>query len=368
MNSKRLYQLGGALVMLVAIILVSNWLSNRKPSEKSAKFFPSFTEATCSSISMTDAQGTVKLKKKGEVWVITRAHKAGATDTAPAIAGIDSTQKLQTSALEDEYPADSASTKTVLEKLTTMKKDILISENPSKQSQLEVDSAKGILIDALDNTGKSYGAFYIGKNGPDWSSNYIRTKGSNKVYTVGGSIRYSFFTEYPRWKDKTIIKCDRASIKKVSIVKQGTVIGLEKSADSAGTWKLTQPEQADAKMDVVNPLLDAAARLNTAEWEDSSLTPDSMGFTKPELVLTVFLANGEQKIVNIGKKKGGTSRFWVKAEGQQPVFLVDDVEIQKFDKKPEELKAIPPAAPADTTKKAAAPANAETPKKPAAKK
>jgi hypothetical protein len=363
MNTKKLIQLGAALAFLVTIIIVANVLSNRKPGEKATKFFPTIALSTISTVQMTDATGTVKIRKKGDVWVAVRSK----TGQAPATTGLNAidTSKQAATTTEEEYPADSASVAAALEKLTTMKKDILVSENQSRQAVYEVDSAKGMQVEAFDNTGKSYGAFVIGKNGADWSSHYVRMKGSNKVYAVSGSIRYSFFTEYGRWKDKTITKFDRSKAKQISITKQATIIVLEKPSDTAATWNMTVPEKATAKIADVNTILDGLSRFNCADWEEAALTPDSMGFTNPSMTISVTLTNGEQKLITVGKKKGGTSRFWVRTADTGPVFLVDDTEIQKFDKKPEDLKE--PAA-ATTPAPAAAPAVAAAPKKAEAKK
>jgi len=365
MNTKKLIQLGAALAVLVAIIIVANWLSNRRPGEKVTKFFPTMTISTISAVQMTDATGTVKIRKKGDVWVAVRS-KTGQSPAASGLNALDTSKQAATTT-EEEYPADSASIAAALEKLTTMKKDILVSENQSRQTVYEVDSAKGMQVEPFDNSGKSYGAFVIGKNGADWSSHYVRMKGSNKVYAVSGSIRYSFFTEYSRWKDKTIIKFDRSKAKQISITKQATIIVLEKPSDTAATWNMTVPEKATAKISDVNTILDGLSRFNCADWEEAALTPDSMGFTNPSMTISVTLTNGEQKLVTAGKKKEGTSRFWVRTADTGPVFLVDDTEIQKYDKKPEDLKE--PPAPAATPAPAAAPAPAPAaPKKADAKK
>jgi len=80
-------------------------------------------------------------------------------------------------------------------------------------------------VEIKNDKGASIGALYIGKNGANWDQNFVREKGSNDVYLAGGSVRTAFFGDRKRWKDKTIVKFDKAFVKKLQIAKKdsGTV-------------------------------------------------------------------------------------------------------------------------------------------------
>jgi hypothetical protein len=358
MKTKNLALSGIALVLIVAVIIVTNILNARKPSTKSAQFLPGITENDISAIVIADSKDTAKVKRKGGGWVVelkTVSEEAAAAsfvqEAAKAAAEGGKAPEGPPAADPVEYSADSASVATVLDKLVNMKKGELISSKPEKQELFEVDTAKGTLVKVFDAKNKPAGEFYIGKSGADWSSNFVRSAGSNKVYNVSGSIKYAFFTDKNRWRDKTITKFPKEQAKNVTLIKQGgNVYELERSADTTGNvvWKLLRPEKANAKKDEAEKVVSTLASFSTTEWETDPLPPAEMGFDQPELIVSVTLDNGETKTVTVGKKKEGKNQFWVKTPGKDAVFLVSEYNIERLDRKLEDLKEV---APADTAAK-----------------
>ena len=321
----------GAVILVVLIIVVSEKLSNRAPSETSIKFFPNATEKTISSIAIMDAQDTVKLKKKGDIWIISTeaAAKSSLVKETMTGSGMGITPVIDTGkpglaplSVMKEFPVDSASIAIALEKLSGMKQEVEISENTAKQSLFEVDSVKGTYVEAFDVDGKSLGAVRIGKNGADWSSYFVRAIGSNKVYSVGGSIRTTFFTDKKRWRDKNILKFARTSAKNITIIKKdGTTISLAKASDTGSTWNLVSPVNAPAKTDQVDDVLNKFSFFTAADFEDTPLPDSVTGFNAPELMVNVELGGAMKKII-VGHQKPGTKNFWVKTDGKDQVYLV----------------------------------------------
>jgi hypothetical protein len=119
MNTKRLSVLAVILVIIVGIIIVANQLSNRQPSEKTLAFFPQFSPDQLSSMTICDARDTVTLVRRGVVWMVSGGKSAEGVPQSPLLAK-EPVQKPKPAA---EYPADSASIQTALEKLKTMQKD-----------------------------------------------------------------------------------------------------------------------------------------------------------------------------------------------------------------------------------------------------
>ncbi len=358
MNMKKLPLLAIILVVIVGIIVISNQLSNKQPSEKSLSFFPQFSEAECNSISICDSHDSVTLVRHGTAWFVTSGKKADAAQS-PLLTS-DTTQRNKSS---DEYPADSASLQTVLEKIKSMKKDDLISQNVAKQADLEVDTVKGTRVDLVSDKGPA-STFYIGKNGADWSSNFVRMKGSNDVYLVSGSVKYSFFAEKNRWKDKTIAKFDKAAVKSVSIVKKDTTIELALSApsptDSAAKakWTLISPVKDSVKEPEVEKILNAMSNLNAMDFEsNASLSEDSLGFSKPYCIVTASLDNGTKKTIVLGKQKSSDGTRWVRTPDKNATFLLSKYLIENIDRSINNLKGIeekkPDTKPATLVKKKA---------------
>ena len=178
MKIKNLSLLAIVLIVLVGIIVIANQLQNQKPSEKSLVLFPDFSDAACSEIVVTESNQIAKLARKGTNWVVEGTQAASSVAASPASPLTQPAPAGQPAGAvkSDDYPADSAIIQTAIEKIKSLKKEDLISQNPQKQSELEVDSAKGVLVELLGDKGKAIGAFYIGKNGANWGQNFIREK------------------------------------------------------------------------------------------------------------------------------------------------------------------------------------------------
>jgi len=356
MSKKVLYPVI-ALVVIVAILVISENMKKKAPSEAEMLFFPNLKENSVESILIEKTGEKIKLRKKGDGWIVSQPSSAteekeseaaasplGSGDAAAATAEPVTTAK--------EYPVDSASITAAIEKITSMKKDILVSENTEKQSLFEVDTAKGILVTLEDNSGKKIGSFIIGKSGADYSSNYIRLMGSNSVYMVSGGVRSALFTDLKRWRDKNIMKFDKATAKGITLAKSdGSLITLAKS-DSGNPWEILQPIKNPAKTDAVDGILDKLAKLNATDFQDEILPDTAMGFDKPELGVTVSFDNGSSRNLIFGKKNKD-NKYWVKTDGKKQIYLISEYYFNQINKKLEDLKGEPMVKPiaSDSTKK-----------------
>ena len=347
MNNKKMIVSAAILGIAVLILVLVKILANREPSESSLQFFPGITEKSIGAMIIKDASDWVKLQRKGDTWVmvpkqVLSAQPAGKkTGGLTSVMGADSGVKTATSDGGTlEYPADSASVAMLLENITKLKKDILVSENPGKRAMFEVDSSKGILVEVLDLEGKSLGKVIVGKNAPDYSSTYVRGENSSAVYQAQSISRYAFGSDHKRWTDKSIMKFDKAAVKQVSIAKKGAqAIVLALEGDSAkASWNITQPVKKPADSSKVDELLNGLSNLSAAEYEDSAYTDSATGLSDPSIAVSVTLAGGKVNSFVIGNAKSGASKFWVKIPGKPHVLLLNEYDQKKVDKKPEDFQ------------------------------
>jgi hypothetical protein len=337
MKSKKLLLLVSVAVVAILVIVLNEQLSNKKPSEKSLKFF----NDKAGSFVVKDASGSVTVHKKGESWVVSRGISRGNQSAAQPVG-------TQSSSTVTDFATDSAAVAMALEKIDMMKKEVLISENQDKQAIFEVDTAKGTFLEVFDTKGTSLGSVYIGKDGPDWNSNYVRSKGSNKVYTVSGGIRMSFFSDMTRWRDKLMLSFDKTTAKNLSLVKKdGSTITLAK-ADTGTSWNITAPVQEQAKTDQIETILNTLARFNAVDFQDLALSDSATGFAKPELTILTGLSNGNKKIT-FGTKRTD-NKCYVKIEGKETVYLINDTDFNNLNK---DLNSFKIEAPKEAPKPAA---------------
>ncbi len=357
MKTKNLLLWVAAFVIVAGVVTAAGLLRARRPSEGALLFFPGLSEDKLASIEIVEKDKSVRLARSGEVWVVAAA--GGTEKAAGGLAGLaDSTTREQEPVekpappADRDYPVDSAMMASVVEKLQTMKKDELVSQNPEKQGVFEVDSASGILVSVSDNTGRQLALFRIGKNGPGWSSHYVRRDGSNDVYLVRGSIKYAFAADPDRWRDKTVIRFSSGTVRTVTLAKEtGEPIVLEKTTDSTGTagWAMQSPVQQHADAAKVDEIVNTLARLTCMGWEsNTSLSDDSMGLARPRLTARVELEGGGERVVQVGKKVGTESKYWVRTPAHEGLtFHVSSYTIEKLDKKASDLKAPDPEPAAD---------------------
>jgi hypothetical protein len=355
MNVKKIYILATILIVIVAILVVQNKLSSKKPTEQETKFFPSVTEQSIGSILIREGTNSIQLKRTGDVWVVSKPSddKSGTSATVARSPLLSDTSVSMIPSSATGYPVDSASISSAIEKLTSLKKSALISENPEKQSIFEVDTLKGIIVDMADNSGKSLGTFIVGKSGPDYNSNYVRQKGSNLVYMASGGIRYSFFTDLTRWRNKSIVKFDKSTAQGITLAKNdGSMITIA-HADSGNPWEIITPIKNPAKTEEVNGILEKLSQLTATDFQDIPLADTAMGFNKPELGVTVSFKNGSSRNVIFGKKNSD-NKYWVKTDGKEQLYLIGEYTVNQINKKLDELKGEPlvkPIAPDSIKKK-----------------
>jgi hypothetical protein len=344
MSGKKMIFAVVAIVVAILVIVIGEKAGKQKPSEKSLLFFPGLVQKDVAALEMSDASGKVRIQRKGDIWIIGNGNATSSTSANPIMGNAAPASDAQ------EFQADSASLVSVLEKIVAIKKDQLISTNVAKQSLFEVDSAKGLLVEVFDQAGKSRGSFRLGKNGPDYSSCYVRMAGSNDVYMVGGNIRYSFFTDNKRWRDKTVVKFDQNTAQNITIMKKdGSKIVLGKDS----TWSIKEPVQSPAKASEIESILSGLSRLTAADIVDT-LTQESpaAGFGTPEIAVAVTLNNNTVKNVIFGAKNG-SSQYYVKTDGKPHVYLVGEYEFNKFNVTADKLKEEPPKPVADSAVTAA---------------
>ncbi len=348
MNMKNLPLLAVILAVVIGIIVVANQLGNRRPSEKSLEWFPQFSEADCGMIVVKDAHDSAFLVRKGADWIV--MNRRPSDNAVPSFLASDTSGRARKIA---EYPADSASIQTALDKIKDLKKEDLISQNPQKEGELEVDTLLGTRVDVYSGKLSLVGSFVIGKSGSDWTSNFVRAAGSNDVYLAGGSPKYSFFTDKSRWKNKTITRFDRAFVKGIELAKRDSAaIAVARVApapkDSLGrvTWQITSPAKDSARNSEIDKILNGLSNFSASDFEeDTAISADSLGFSKPFLRVTLAFENGDKKTVLIGNEKGSENKRWVRTSDKPATFLVPKYNIDNIDRSLNALRGIPEKKP-----------------------
>jgi len=180
MKNKKLTLGISAILLVIAAFIIVEKLNKSSPAEHKVMFFPNIDAQSIISLVITEGENSVTLDKASGSWVVSKTLE------------------------EQTYPADGASVQTAVDKIVSMRRGDLVSDNPANQPTFEVDdtNSMNVQIFTSSNSNGAAGTLHIGKTGPDWSSNYVRKSGTNAVYSVSGGLRHSLFSDIERWRAK----------------------------------------------------------------------------------------------------------------------------------------------------------------------
>ncbi len=320
MKTKQLLILLGILVVLVVIVgLVENPFAKSeyaKKVEAATPLFPNFNKESVTKIEITASAETTTLVKENNQWLV---------------------------ASMENYPADAEGVEDVLDKVTELKTTGLVSSNPEKQAQFEVDSS-GARAKLLDASGNVRAHLFLGKNTPGYLSSYVRAADSNNVYVGKGNLKATFDKGTRTWKDRTIFSFNKGDVTHLTIKSEGEEIELEMGADSE--WQMTKPEAFAAKQTELDSLLDSLSALDTDDFAAEVGNLSEYELDAPKSSVMAKLNDGTRRLLLIGKEESG--EYFVKREDKEPVFMLYTYKINQLLKKSEDLKDDTPVAEDET--------------------
>ena len=165
-----------ALGVLVALYLLTQMQQSGLQTQSDAVFPDDQTAIQV--IELWTKDDTLKIEREGESW---------------SLAGHD-TLEVRANRME-----------TFLEKALTVKKETLISKNPTKWPTYSVDDSSGTHVKLLNASGKELVHAVFGRSMTDWSHNYVRMPGVDEVYLTDASVLHMLYPRASYWGEKPII-------------------------------------------------------------------------------------------------------------------------------------------------------------------
>ena len=319
MKTKQLLTLLGILVVLVVIVgLVENPFAKSeyaKKLEAAIPLFPNFNKDDVVKIEITASGETTTLAHETDQWLV---------------------------ASMDNYPADAEGVADVLDKVTELKTTGLVSENPEKQAEFEVDSS-GAEAKLLDASGNVLAHLFLGKTTPGYLSSYVRAAESNKVYVGKGNLKATFDKGTRTWRDRTIFSFNKGDVTHLTIKSEEEQIELQMDAESK--WQMTKPEAFPALEAELDALLDSLSELDTDDFAEATDLSE-YELDPPKSSVLAKLNDGSTRLLLIGKEEGG--KHYVKREDKDPIFMLFQYKINQLLKKSEDLKDDSPVVEDET--------------------
>ncbi|TKJ42511.1 hypothetical protein CEE37_02155 [candidate division LCP-89 bacterium B3_LCP] len=285
--NKSLLTLLGVLVALLVIYLIID--SARDVTEQTESFFALDTNKV-DGFTIINKHDTINLKRRASGWNLGEPL---------------------------DYPADSRFTGNVIEKLATMDIETLITEDSSKASQFEVDTA-GVEVMVFEGA-DTVAHFMVGKTSPDRRHTYCSFVGDDKIYLLKGTFTSQLNRKKKDWRDKSILEIDPESVNKLDFTYPDEVFSLEKTDT---TWIVDKRGLLlDTDEQMVNRVVRSISRFRTFDFVDGD-TVQVVDFSVPTLSLVVHTDVGDTYKFDFVPESAESKRYLIHKEGVEKALFV----------------------------------------------
>ncbi len=285
------------LVALVAVLgffaLKSNQTEKSRESLPSGPIFPDLSYAAIADIELSSPEKVVHLVRNPDGWLV---------------------------ATENNFPADTMAVSQILDKIDAFDRKHICSTNADKQATFEVDQNSGIEITLSGNGGQALAHFRMGKNGPDYRSQYIRPIDSDEVFCIPAYLKSIFNIDRDSWRDKAMFNFDQ-NLAKQLLVYPGDEppMVVEKSLD--GNFTITAPESIAAVKHSVDTMIRMMSNLKCDAFPDTVISLEEAGLNPPLQKLEIKLDDGASYSLLVGGEADENKHF-VAREGHDTIYLL----------------------------------------------
>ena len=320
MKTKQLLIFGAIFVVLAIVVLI---LENpfgqseyEKKIETAVPLFPNFNQEQVTTIEIIADGETTTLSKQNDDWVV---------------------------ASMDNYPADSEGLSELLSKVAAFKNTQLVSNNPEKQAEFEVDST-GVEAKLMDANGTLLAHLFVGKTTPGFLSSYVRAADTNEVYVAQGYLQSVFNKGDRTWKDRTIFDFNKGLLTQLNISSPEETVELR--LDANGTWQMLKPIAAAVKQTEIDSLFTTFSDLDTEDFAEATDDLGEYGLDIPQSTISAVRNDGTTATLHIGKEEDG--KLYVKRADTDTIFRLFKSNVDRLIKKSDTLKVEDPPPEVET--------------------
>ena len=303
METKKVIYSGAVLLLIIAAMLVANFLENTKEKRTFMPFFPKFVEQA-GGIVLTQGENSVILSKRDGLWFV-------ALSAVPDL----------------QYAADSVKILSVVQKIAEMRQDNFVSRNRDNFALYGLVGDSVYSVQIYDRDGRQTGDFLLGRRAENWRFNYFRLANSNDVFLVSGGIGFAFNSEINEWRDRRMFHFNPAEVVEIIAIENGIRKGASK--DSAGVWTFADgsPANPEAMTNYINEFF----ALTAGDWDYTYSLPDEItGLANPAAHYTLISSNGSSITLAVGNPDGERPRFFVRYNDNPQVSFVFRSQIQRL--------------------------------------
>jgi hypothetical protein len=238
------------------------------------------------------------------------------------------------------YAADQDAAKQAFESLEKLEFDGIVSDQKSKQDEMEVGAA-GVRVVAKKGD-KTVADLRIGKVANNLTM--VRPEGKDDIWQAVGFLKYQYDKDSAGWRDKSLTTFDEKDAHRIEVVSKGggrIVLTRPEAKDAGaggGEWTVSDTTvKVDPLDKTVAPGIVSALYSWKANDFADKVTPAESGLDAPQNTITVSLKGDKKVTVLVGKKKGEDD-YYVKTADNPQVYLVKKYNLERINKRPIDFK------------------------------
>ncbi len=248
-----------------------------------------------------------------------------------------------------DYPANPSYTKTLIEKVAGLELEAVITDNPDKYVDYELDDTSAAYIE-IGKDGGVIDKFYCGKPSKNYTHTYMRRADSDKVLLVAGTPRSSFTRRPNDWRDKKILNLDQTMIERILLSFPDETVELVRDistpeedttlVEADTSWQVIprrgSPFTPDEK--VFNRIMNTLSRMNAMDFMTAG-TDTIPSFARPDFTVEIFLEGDQHVVVDFIPKPDTENRWIARKDGDEStVFVIYQSSVKNLKKRPADLK------------------------------
>ena len=220
---------------------------------------------------------------------------------------------------EQEYRALGNIIEDLLKKLAVLQVDRVASRQKEKHALFEVDEEKGRRIKLIGKGGKVLADFFLGKQGADYMSDYLRLADSQEVLVTKQELSYLF--RRSDWRERRLFQAKVEDIRKLTLTYPKEEIVFLQTA--ANDWRLQAPLQGVAPKKEITRLFSTLNSLRAVKFPaKDELGEKKSGLEHPTLKISWETNEGESSALLIGNLEQNL-RYAKRREDSYPVQVPD---------------------------------------------
>jgi len=343
MKQSSIYLIIIFIVLGVAVLVLEKPFSEPEVDKlpELGPMYPEFNREVATRMEFGSFGGSIPIIKENEQWYV-----------------IDQDKK---------FPADPDGVEKVFETIEGMIAKELISTNPEKHIQFQVNAPQetettdsegnkkpfrmgtlGTEVTITDADNNEIVHLFIGKNGAaDFMTTYVRKNQADSVVLVNGYLKAIFGKgSAAGWKDLTICQIEPEEISKIILGKDKDQIEIEAySSDEEEpkqeklAWRMVKPYELDIQKSDSDRLARLFQKFRATDYAAELDDPTGYGFEDPSAIVTLNLKDDTQFTLIAGaESEERPNNFYIKKDGAEIVYLVPKYRVETLQRNPSDFE------------------------------